>query len=1128
MRRSKAPCIAAALALAAGVTTATAGPATAALAPHPEPLVQPQAFKTPASDVRPQTRWWWGQFFGNGLPLGPMSVAETRREMREFAAAGFGSVEIAFGRANWATAEQRENLEAALDEADKLGMTVDMTIGANWPVTTPNTRAGSGLSQQELQYGRADVTGGTTFDGPAPAPYDDAANARGGRLFAVTAAKVLDAGPAVTRVNAPPTTSTVLDPSSLVDLTAEVDAGGNLTWEVPGEGSWIVFAFWQRDARQDVIDAFDAAPVAAAGRYVGEHQFTDGAAALLRKAGGSFFEDSLELRAEGLFWTHEMAARFEQRRGYGVRRLLPLFFQQGMNSFWVPEFEPVADFELPEQQGRRIRHDYYETLTDLYVDEHLQSFQDWADSRGVQYRSQAAFGQNLDTIRSARELARMGGLADTESYNAGDRQVNDLVGNRDRWRFAFDMHRNVSSGAHQGGSSEISSELGAQGGKAYSFNIGDYKTIMDKEWAAGTSRITLHGASYQGTTARWPGDTAFGEYVSDSWNASWPQWAHWKPMSDYWARGTTVLETGTPRTDVAIYRDGFVTIAATGQVEVPRAGLFDALALERAGYSLGYLDPNGVIDRDAEGDGVLFPRGPRYRAIVIDERALPAAVAERLAEEAEQGLAVVFVGELPNRDTSYKNATRGDIRVQRAIERLLDAPTVARAATQADAAGALQRLGVVPDARWSTPVQVYSQQRETKTADYYYLYNATSDEVTFDGSFASKGRPYALDLWNGDITPLAAFRQDGERTSIPLTLPPLGTTVLAIRKDEPVPARHIVSAPNDELVVTGEQTVELRDVAGGPREVRFSDGTSSSVNVPPLPAPLTPASWQLHIDGATATGTVPHDLELTELKPWVQIPGLERVAGVGTYTTTLDLPADWTAAERGALLQLGTVLGTVRIWVNGSEAGPGTVAAQRRWDVSALLKPGANELKVEVATALRNAVPSGFGPFVRFSERYGLLGPVQLIPYGRAAVDLKAPVVTPPVVRPPLPNPPVVRPPAARPPVTRRAAARAPTLRVTRSVRLARLTKRGLVAVVAVPARGKITFSLTHAKVRYATVTKTAGRAGSHRIVVKLGSRAKRRLATRTRGKAVTLTLTAKVTSGGRTRTLTSRIEVRR
>ena len=116
-----------------------------------------------------------------------------------------------------------------------------------------------------------------------------------------------------------------------------------------------------------------------------------------------------------------MAEQFASRRGYGLAKYLPLVFQQGVHSYWVPETLPIGDFELPDGGGARVRHDYAETLTDLYVDEHLKPLQEWAVKHGVKFRAQAAFGQNLDPIRSARELARMGGLADDESLNAGRR-----------------------------------------------------------------------------------------------------------------------------------------------------------------------------------------------------------------------------------------------------------------------------------------------------------------------------------------------------------------------------------------------------------------------------------------------------------------------------------------------------------------------------------------------------------------------------------------------------------------------------------------------------------------------------------------------------------------------------------
>src|SRR3954453_4885963 len=170
MRRWFVPVVAGALALCAV-------PARAA-----EPL-EAASFADPPASVHPAMRWWWGPMFG-GTP-GALSTAETRKELGYLADAGFKRVEIAFSTAKWATAEQRENLDAALDEAARRGVPIDMTVGAQWPVRSPNTAPGTGLSEQELQYGRVDGAGGTTFDGAVPLPYDTKDTSRNAKLFAV-------------------------------------------------------------------------------------------------------------------------------------------------------------------------------------------------------------------------------------------------------------------------------------------------------------------------------------------------------------------------------------------------------------------------------------------------------------------------------------------------------------------------------------------------------------------------------------------------------------------------------------------------------------------------------------------------------------------------------------------------------------------------------------------------------------------------------------------------------------------------------------------------------------------------------------------------------------------------------
>ncbi len=997
------------IAVASAVLLVGSGVARADRSGHP--IADPQAFADPPTEVRPKIRWWWAT---------PYAAQEFVDEVDAFARAGFGGAEAAFNTAGWATAEQREMLSASLRAARRNRIRLDMTLGASWPVTTPNTRPGTGLSEQEVMYGRTDLTGPGVFEVAAPPPIGDEANERSARLIAVTAARVVEPGPPVTEPGTPPARSTVLDPGSLVDLSRELGEDGRLRWRVP-PGDWILFGFWQRDAAEGVMDHLSGESLEAATTYIDEHQIGAENAALVPVAAREFFEDSLELDAEELLWTDRFREEFEARRGYDPTRFLPLFYIQGQNRYWVPNVTPPADFDLPGGAGERVRHDYFETLTDLYVEHHIGGFTRWARTHGMRYRTQPAFGNAFDVTRSAREVARRGGIADDESLNAGDPSPRELGDPWPRttstnrvpsdWRFALDHYRSVAGGAHQGGQTQVSSELGAVFFEDHMWGLEDYKRIMDKQWAAGITRPIIHGYAYQSPGSPWPGRSQFFNFIAASWNhRTFPQWSMFRPLNEYWARGAMVLEQGQPRADVAIYRDGFVTTAAnyppsvfgevfSGRAEFPldfekNSPLFDAEALELAGYTLEYIDPVGVRDRRANGRGVLYPEGPGYRALVIDERALPAATAEAIAQAAARDLAVVFVGALPDRGTSHADASREDRRVQEAVERALRHRNVHRASTQASVAGVLADMGVKPAASWSEPVPVYSQRRQVGRSEYFYLWNAGDETQRFTASFDVRGRPYRLNLWSGGVERLARFRSAHGRVEVPIALEPGETTVLAFQPGHRGGA-SVVATSAEDVAASGHRSIEVRDTRGGRHTVTFSDGSKRSVALPSLPAPITPAAWRLRVEEAGPEGTVPHDLELAALRDWREIPAITNASGTGTYTTTVSLPATWVARNRGTYLELGRVEGAIQVYVNGRLAAH-NITAERRLDLSDLLRAGENEIRIVLTTMLKNkllALANAGDPglallrFMPFTEPYGLLGPVQLVPYGTADVE---------------------------------------------------------------------------------------------------------------------------------------------
>lgn len=121
------------------------------------------------NDLKPKVRFW--------LPGAAMDEADLREELRSLSKRGFGGVEcvvLAFEDAivrsedGWGTEKWNRMVEIINDEAEKLGMSVDLTIGPAWPIASPVIKnADDPAALRELTWGEIDVQG--DYDGPLPA-----------------------------------------------------------------------------------------------------------------------------------------------------------------------------------------------------------------------------------------------------------------------------------------------------------------------------------------------------------------------------------------------------------------------------------------------------------------------------------------------------------------------------------------------------------------------------------------------------------------------------------------------------------------------------------------------------------------------------------------------------------------------------------------------------------------------------------------------------------------------------------------------------------------------------------------------------------------------------------------------
>lgn len=356
---------------------------------------------------------------------------------------------------------------------------------------------------------------------------------------------------------------------------------------------------------------------------------------------------------------------------------------------------------------------------------------------------------------------------------------------------------------------------------------------------------------------------------------------------------------------------------------------------------------------------------------------------------------------------------------------------------------ALQELGVRPRAEFTkTNKNYFTVTRKTDDTLYLWAYNFMSDDefkpqpVTFDIendiniNVSEAGKPYVINTWTGEIEELAAYNIEDGRTSFDLTLEPGETTVIALDLKNSGDGLHAVSTDADKALLE-DGVVSVYATESGTYTTQLSDGTVAITEIE-APDSISLDEWDLTVEDWTrgelvditenrglgyttvesywTTKKTPIKVGRTALIPWKDIPSVgPAVSGVGTYTTTFELPADW-SDNNGAYLDIESLCrNTAYVWVNGQRA-KGLDFVTGNIDVSELLQPGVNTMKVEVASSLRNRMidlgyagvnpnspylpgdpgPAGGGRYnIRMpAADYGMVGNVVLNTYTKMPVQV--------------------------------------------------------------------------------------------------------------------------------------------
>ncbi|MEV0663039.1 glycosyl hydrolase [Actinomadura luteofluorescens] len=991
MTRSKARLLAVpAAALVALSGLAVAGAAEAAPPSGPDvPALTRATFADPPASVRPKYRWW--------QPLAHTDDKELAAELEQIRKAGGGGAEVApfsvEGAGNnspeflktygWGTPLWAQKTRTMLAAAKANGLGLDFTIGPRWPATVPTVNdVNDPSAQQQVVFSHEFHKGGTSRSGALPANFNVAPPAGAKKtLIAALVAKCSDAGCATS------SGPRMLDRAGVTDVTSKVDAQGGLAVDFPGDdgSTYALIAFYQTPSGQSLsgytatgtnyaLDPFSKAGAKATTDFYDEHILTPDVRKLLAQMGESdLFEDSLELGTTQK-WTSELVDQWTKLRGYSPVEALPALAGAGDQGITDRPF-----FDFGGGVGARVRTDYRQTLSDLYIRNRLDVLREWAHKHHISTRIQP-YGIPVDVAEAASHVD----VPEGESLAFGQ-SVGAYSNVQD--------YRVVATGAHVSGRPVVSDECCAFSGSVWGSTAGAGSDASNLQavyrgFAGGVNQVVWHGFPYlsrgpagAGPQSAWPGmtyggNTSYSEAFGDKGG---PNWADYRAVNDSLARMQLVLRQGKPRFDLAVYWQDF-GMNGTGTTGSGSNKLIQSSsALASAGYTYEYLSPALLRRKDASfSRGALFGDRSAYHAVLLnDQKTMPVDAAEKLLRLARQGLPVVVVGDVPSTVPGNGDTARQDARLKSVVSELLRQRGVVRAASEADAPDALRRLNVTPAA---TPHDgsgaILDVRRQAGSTDYYYLYNQTNTATAQKVTLTGDGVPYRLDTWTGKITPIADYTSGHGTVTVPVRLAGNDATVIAV-------------TPRHDAAFTGR-----------PSTPRPPGGQSTAA----VPQPVKLDEWSLSVDSwgpgpsgrpgdtahkalgpvtvkAGADGVLPSWSAITTANGYPV--DLADVSGVGTYTARVTLDDGWKGIDRAAL-DLGTPVDTVRVNVNGHDLPPLNQADLRHVQVGRYLRPGDNTITVRVASTLLNAVRAapGTGASSRAPMDYGLFGPAVLTPSG--------------------------------------------------------------------------------------------------------------------------------------------------
>jgi hypothetical protein len=703
-----------------------------------------------------------------------------------------------------------------------------------------------------------------------------------------------------------------IEKSAILDLTSKMSSDGSLNW-TPPSGKWTVMRFGARNngaiTRPAPVpglgfesDKFDTLALnhhldTYVGRLLGAIGKTqkDIPGGLKR-----LHMDSWEMGAQN--WTGSFRQAFINSRGYDPLKYFPVYSGNIVGNL---------------QESERFLWDLRETAQALILKNHAEQVKAYAHRHGLSLSIEPY------DMNPTADL-RLGAVADVpmaEFWSKG---------------FGFNSTYSVieaTSIGHVMGRSLIPAEaFTAQDNEGWKQHPTSMKNQGDWAFAAGVNRFVYHTFQNQFLPDSLRPGATMGPY-GIHWDRNQTWWPMVNAYHQYVTRCQYLLQQGRTVADIL-----YLTPEGSPHVFVPPSTALrgDTLA-DRKGYNFDGCAPAQLMKAHVENQYVVFPSGARYRVLILPEsETMTPALLTKITALINSGATVI--GNPPKRSSSLVGYPLCDEQIKTMVSKIWGSEDLPKAQEirnygegkiiwgeallkQSDhlypqyelTARLLHQLALEED--FSTTAPVRYTHRTSNDWDIYFLSNTSNSKINFEAAFRSvKGSPEIWDAITGKTQQLPNFSVTKTKTLVPIELAPYQSCFIVFAKEnrnKPLAGLH--EAKFEELLnLKGPWEVNFDPKWGGPKKAVFDSLSDWSKN---------------------------------------KLEGIKYYSGIAAYHKTFDFKGGNPKEE--IYLDLGKVKNLARVTLNGKVLGV-LWTAPWRIDISADVKPGKNELTIEIANLWPN------------------------------------------------------------------------------------------------------------------------------------------------------------------------------